>query len=227
MSAPRNGHRALEIAAMAVSAALLTMAARRVLPAVDGVTTTVCFAGGALLGYLIADFVCGLVHWAADTYGSIQTPVLGPNFVGPFRYHHVDPDDITRHDIVETNGNSCILAVPVLSAMLVTLPDPATRPAWLFAWSVLLSFVVAGIATNQLHKWAHMSAPPRTARVLQRLGLILARERHAIHHAAPFRTHYCITSGWFNEPLRRWRAHEAFERLLRPLAAPTHDTAAR
>jgi plasmanylethanolamine desaturase len=227
MAAPRDVHRALEIAAMGVGAVLLLVTVARILPAIEGTAAAAAVIGGLLVGYLVADLLGGLVHWAADTYGSIDTPVLGPGFIAPFRYHHEDPDDITRHDIVETNGNSCILAVPVLGVALLTLPDPAARPGWLFAWTVVLSFVLAGILTNQLHKWAHMTSPPRAARALQRLGLILAREHHLIHHAAPFRTHYCITAGWFNAPLHRWRAHEALERLLRPFATPTHEAVAR
>lgn len=31
----------------------------------------------ALCGIITADFVSGLVHWAADTWGSIELPILG------------------------------------------------------------------------------------------------------------------------------------------------------
>ena len=59
----------------------------------------------------MSDFLSGFVHWAGDTVGDESTPIFGPNFVRPFRYHHVDPEDITRHDFIETNGNNCIVAV--------------------------------------------------------------------------------------------------------------------
>ena len=70
----------------------------------------------------MADFLSGFVHWAGDTVGDESTPVFGPNFVKPFRYHHVDPEDITRHDFVETNGNNCIVVAPVLSLVLLLMP---------------------------------------------------------------------------------------------------------
>ena len=40
---------------------------------------------------------------------------IQPNFVKPFRMHHVDAKDITRHDFVETNGNNCLATVIPLS----------------------------------------------------------------------------------------------------------------
>ena len=43
-----------------------------------------------LLAYLAADLLSGFVHFLADNFGSADTPILGPNFIGPFRDHHVD-----------------------------------------------------------------------------------------------------------------------------------------
>ena len=31
----------------------------------------------AVLGMLTADFLSGLVHWAADSYGTVELPVVG------------------------------------------------------------------------------------------------------------------------------------------------------
>ncbi len=39
------------------------------------------------LGVLLGDFISGIVHWAADTYGSEDMPIIGPSLVKPFRLH--------------------------------------------------------------------------------------------------------------------------------------------
>ena len=48
-----------------------------------------------ILAYLAADFLSGFVHFLADNFGSYNTPILGPNFIQPFREHHVDPSYVT------------------------------------------------------------------------------------------------------------------------------------
>ena len=63
----------------------------------------------AVLAYLAADFFSGFVHFLADNFGSSETPIIGPNFVGAFREHHVDPKGITTHDFIDTNGNNCLV----------------------------------------------------------------------------------------------------------------------
>jgi len=50
----------------------------------------------AVLGYLAADFLSGFAHFLADNFGSYDTPIIGPNFIQPFREHHTDRDRRAR-----------------------------------------------------------------------------------------------------------------------------------
>lgn len=170
-----------------------------------------------LLGYLLADVASGLVHWAFDRFGTVRTPLLGPNFVKPFRNHHVDPRDITRHDFVETNGNNCLATVIPLAAFCF-LPLDFGHAGVLFFISLITFAAIFTFATNQFHKWAHTQSPPKLVRWAQDKHLILPRDHHQIHHTFPYESHYCITTGWMNVFLVRigfWSGMErALERVL-------------
>jgi hypothetical protein len=166
------------------------------------------------LGIVGGDFISGLVHWAADSYGSEDMPVIGPSLVKPFRLHHVYPRDICTHGLVETTGNVCILAVPALSLCLYLM--------WLIPDSVLLAFSVisfalmaaATVATNQFHKWAHQESPSAFARWLQRKRLVLDPQHHKRHHTQPFNVNYCITNGWLNPLLNKLKFFRRLEATL-------------
>ncbi len=163
-----------------------------------------------LLGYLAADLVSGVVHWAADTWGSPDLPVVGPALLQPFREHHRDPLAITRHDFVETNGNNCLISLPVLGAA-VWLSPGADGKGSVFLPAFLGALVFWVLLTNQFHKWAHLREPPPLLAFLQRWHLILPPAHHALHHTRPFTTHYCITTGWLNWPLGWGRIFPALE----------------
>ena len=166
------------------------------------------------LGIVGGDFISGIVHWAADTYGSEDMRVIGPSLVKPFRLHHIYPRDICTHGLVETTGNVCILAVPVLSLCLYLM--------WLRPDSVWLAFSVvsfalmaaATVATNQFHKWAHQESPSALARWLQRRRLVLEPQHHKRHHTQPFDINYCITNGWLNPVLNKLKFFRRLEAAL-------------
>jgi plasmanylethanolamine desaturase len=167
-------------------------------------------AAAALLGYLAADFISGFVHWAGDTLGDEDFPLLGKSFIRPFREHHVDQKEITRHDFIETNGNNCLICLPLLIPVYLFLPE-RHMPVVVFLVATTVSMVLSVFGTNQFHKWAHMDNPPPVIAFLQRYHLILNPEHHRIHHTPPFEKHYCITVGWLNPiltGLRFWRALE-------------------
>lgn len=164
-----------------------------------------------LLGYLAADFASGLVHWMGDTWGSTDMPVLGKAFIRPFREHHVDEKAITRHDFVETNGNNCLVSLPV-AALALALPH--SSPGWVFTSAFLGAMIFWVMATNQFHKWSHMDEPPALVGFLQRIHLILPPEHHRVHHTAPYNKYYCITVGWLNWPLNAIGFFPAAERLI-------------
>lgn len=155
---------------------------------------------GVFAALLAADFFSGVVHWAADNWGDPKWPILGPGFIQPFRNHHVDPKDISRHDFIELNGNNCIVSLPVffLSGYASDVMEPETG---LFTSVFALGVALWVFCTNQFHAWAHADSPPRIARLLQRTHLILTPKHHDIHHVAPHDSHYCITNGWMNAPL--------------------------
>lgn len=180
---------------------------------------TVDSAGGWLglgttvvVAYLASDALSGLVHWAGDTIGHEGVPFLGPNFIRPFREHHVDQADIARHDFIETNGNNCIVIVGPLALALLLMPAHLGLGFFTAAFVGFLALFV--VATNQFHKWAHSERPPRAARLLQRCGVILSPRHHQKHHAAPHDRHYCITVGWMNPVLNRIRFFRMLEWLI-------------
>ena len=204
-----RGVRRFEIGSIVIFAVSMTWLAFRIGPRVAGAPFLVLTA--FMLGYVVADFISGVVHWAADTWGTPEWPVVGKALIRPFREHHVDAKEITRHDFVETNGNNCFVSIaPAIGAALI----PQHGPGALFAATLVFSMTLWVLFTNQFHKWAHLDSPPAAIDWLQRMNLILPRDHHAVHHAAPYAKYYCITVGWLNEALFRIRFFQLLERLV-------------
>jgi ubiquitin-conjugating enzyme E2 variant len=166
------------------------------------------------VAYLAADLLSGFVHFLADNFGSAEMPVIGPNFIDAFREHHVDPEGITTHDFIDTNGNNSLASLSFVGMVWLAVPVETTVAGYLFgAFFLMLCF--ATFLTNQFHKRAHMGEPPSLVVWLQRRGLILSSEHHDIHHTSSYDTYHCITVGVWNPLLDRTRFFERTERLLR------------
>ncbi len=153
----------------------------------------------------------GIVHWIADTWGSETMPVLGRRLLRPFRVHHVNPGDFLRRDFIDTNGDVATLVIPFLaSAFLIPTATQPGRAAAVF----VAAFGACALPTNQVHQWAHREPPPLAVGWLQKCGLLLSREQHRRHHAAPFAMNYCITNGWCNRALTAAGFFPRLERLV-------------
>lgn len=175
------------------------------------------------LALVLADFVGGVVHWAADTYFSEETPIVGPALIKPFRQHHIFPRDICTHKLVSLVGNVCIPAAPLLGLCLYLL---WVSDHGLVAFAILCTALMtaATVATNVFHKWAHQERPSAAVRCLQRTRLVLESRHHQIHHQEPFEMHYCITNGWLNPFLNKIGFFRKLEAALRALRIePTNE----
>ena len=204
-------HRHLEIAGIVAFASLEAWLGFDVVRHLNGGLDWLWLGLALVLGYVLADLASGLIHWLFDRYGTADTPVVGRNFVQPFREHHIDPKGITRHDFIETNGNNCIATlVPLLPALLV----PMTSRWTVLTVAVLAATAAATMATNQFHKWAHEDSPSALVAWLQRARLVLEARHHDIHHTAPYDKYYCITTGWLNPLLYRIRFFPGLEWVI-------------
>ena len=169
-----------------------------------------------ILAWVAADFISGVVHWACDTYGTENTPIFGQAMIKPFRLHHIYPRDITTHNFVVTNGNTCIVSIPAVGAILAMMLAYEGEPSLLLgiggALMTLITF--ATVMTNQFHKWSHAEKVGPVIGFLQKYHLILNVAYHAKHHAYPHDKVYTITCGWLSPFLDKIKFFRGLEYIL-------------
>jgi plasmanylethanolamine desaturase len=202
-----RGQRILECVSLGLFSVLAGWSLWRLATAAEGQFLWVILIAFPM-GWLASDLLSGILHWALDTLGSVNTPIIGRSFIRPFREHHIDPGAMTQHDFIETHGSSCFAALPLLAVS--TLMELDTVGSYVLQ-GFLVSLALGALATNQCHKWAHMEPEsiPCLIRWAQRYRLLLPPRHHQLHHSAPYNTHFCMSNGWlnplFNTYLALWR----------------------
>jgi ubiquitin-conjugating enzyme E2 variant len=145
----------------------------------------------AIAGYALADFLCGAIHWYCDEVAEESWRWIGPAFIRPFRDHHRRPNALVEHDMFELCGNNALVSSVLIGA---AIPCAAIAP---HAAICVTALALTVLATNVLHKWAHLEAPSAIVRALQKVGAVLSPTVHRAHHVSLDRA-YCVTSGWTN-----------------------------
>ncbi|MEO0816502.1 MAG: fatty acid desaturase CarF family protein [Pseudomonadota bacterium] len=158
-------------------------------------------------GWLVADFLSGVIHWSEDRYGSPKWPVFGGAIRDTIR-HHRKPRGFLgkpvwarswRVFVIGGLGFVVFLAFGILNPFTITL-------------------CIAAAISNEIHAAAHAS-PRENGPVLtwlQRMGIIQSHAHHAAHHRDLKNINYCTITNWVNpllERVRFWRRVEVLVRL--------------
>lgn len=156
-----------------------------------------------LIAILAADFLSGFFHWLEDSYGTAETPIIGPLIIAPNIDHHRRPSAFLRNSVFGRNWLTVLLvfflAVPIW--WIGELSGPV------ILGGIVLSF------SNEIHAWAHMKDAPALVQSMQRLRIIQTRRHHLSgHHRSPYDACYCVITNILNPILDGcgfWRGIES------------------
>ncbi|PKP93194.1 MAG: hypothetical protein CVT77_06585 [Alphaproteobacteria bacterium HGW-Alphaproteobacteria-16] len=161
--------------------------------------------GQLVAGWLLADLIGGLFHWWEDRAAERRWPIIGELIVEPNRVHHFNPVAFTRDGFFTRNWTTWAVVLPLSAAWVAAIGVSA-------CWAAA---TIGGLASSQVHYWAHRAPDARPAWVsaLQEAGVFQSPRHHGVHHRDAARA-YCILTNLLNPLLDRLRVWDRLERLL-------------
>jgi hypothetical protein len=177
----------------------------------------------ALVGWYLADLASGLVHMYMDYRpchpGSglrdlyfWEGPRDSPEFlrrqdevyarisrferiVYDFKKHHPFPDLLGRHSFLHLMKGPTFVVVLPLSLALNVAFLALRPPGWLLVGAVVM---LLGAAMSQaFHGALHRDDVGLTLRLLRRVGLVMSRRAHKLHHDT-LTQDFGVINGWAN-----------------------------
>lgn len=168
-----------------------------------------------VLGYLLADFVVACFHWFEDTYLDIHTKYsLLREIAINNELHHYKPRLIIIYNPLQSIRDQSIASV--LSVCIISVIH---RNMVFKYYSIWATFVIFVSLSNYIHQLAHLRSNEKHSIILflQKLGLILSSDHHAVHHHSSPDNTYGVLNSYTNhiyDRLRIWRGLEFIIQIL-------------
>lgn len=176
-----------------------------------------------LIGFFLADFFTGLIHWVTDTWFD---EVQFTRMVSIAREHHLYPHHILgygfRDYVGYTSWPAVLLFAPMLPWLLLRSEVSPVTYGWVLVCSVVCALSFFG---THLHRFGHQRSENPLVRFLQSARLLISPQYHAQHHGGIHDTHYCVVNGWANvvcDAIGFWRGLEKLAHWLSG-AVPRHN----
>jgi len=143
---------------------------------------------------VVTDLISGLLHVVLDNPRSLKlAPIRG--LAEGFQRHHEKPANIYEMPLYQ---HLYVMHMPLTFLFVAVLPfqNPSMHV-------VFLSMVVGLHLMQMCHLWAHLPAErvPGPVRLLQKVGVLLSKREHDLHHSPPYDRDFCIMTGVCNRPL--------------------------
>jgi ubiquitin-conjugating enzyme E2 variant len=181
------------------------------------------FIGPApVVGYFIADFASGIVHWSMDTWFDERS--LG-RVVAIAREHHTHPQNILGYDFFVHSALGSAPSAAVIGPIALAT---ALFPVSVMTYSVVIIYFITSTCLlfgNTFHSFAHRPSRSPLVRFAQKIHFVIPAEHHWVHHRGDQTIRYCVINGWANfvcDPLRVWRGLEWLVQTLTG-AVPRRD----
>ena len=159
----------------------------------SGIGWSFLFAS-VIIGYLMADFASGLVHWGADTWFSEET--LG-RAIAIAREHHTHPQNILGYGFLEHAALGSGPSAAVVGVSSIVLASADVTPT---TYSVMIILTVTALCLlfgTQFHNLGHRRSGAAIILALQKAHLIMTPGHHWVHHRNQ-QIRYCTVNGWAN-----------------------------